>query len=92
MALGAWLAFDATDGYLRVAKEILGLLLVIQGLGYLAAAFFARPPARNALRMRASLLVLLGLMVAVPLSGAFRIPDHLLFGLASPLDSKPDCY
>lgn len=86
IGLGGWLAIDASDGVLFYAVEVLGLVLVLQGLGALFAAGRKPPNVRRLLYLRAMALVVLGLLVAMPLQVDHGIPDRLLFGSAFLID------
>ncbi|MET0580673.1 MAG: hypothetical protein ABWZ08_01725 [Pseudoxanthomonas sp.] len=82
MAIGVWLIADASDGVLLVTVDVLGLLLVVEGIASLFGVLAMGSRAHSALTWRAVLLLAFGVMVLMPLPVDHGIPDRILFGMA----------
>lgn len=86
IALAVWLVLDATDGELFYAVDALGLLLILQGLTALLRATGKPQRVRQLLYVRGLVLLLLGVMIALPLSVDNGLPDRVLFATAFLVD------
>lgn len=82
IALAVWLVLDASDGVLFYAVSALGLFLVLQGLAALLRATGKPPRVRQLLYLRGLVLLLLGVMIALPLKLDNGLPDRVLFATA----------
>ena len=85
IAVGAFLIVDATDGELRFATDVLGLVLALEGALSLLALLLSPAEMRPALMWRSGVLLALGALILLPLA-ADEVADRVLFGAAFLVD------